>query len=80
MFVWTHEGRPEVIGCILSGPFDELRYIYHEFHLLAEEPIAPATIQDGRRWAPAAGLKRERLTDAPLPTATASARLGQINS
>src|SRR4051794_40545295 len=20
VYVWTHEGRPEVVGCILSGP------------------------------------------------------------
>ncbi|MGH7139175.1 MAG: hypothetical protein ACREHD_25810 [Pirellulales bacterium] len=78
VFVWTHEGRPEVIGCILSGPFDDLRYIYHEFHLLADKPIAPATVQDGRRWAPAEGLKRERLSDAPLPATGSAARLVQM--
>jgi hypothetical protein len=78
VFVWTHEGRPEVIGCILSGPFDRLRYIYHEFHLLADKPIAGADVQDARRWQPAEGLKRERLADAPQPAASASARLVQM--
>jgi hypothetical protein len=78
VFVWTSDGRPELIGCILSGPFGDLRYIYHEFHLLAAKPIAGATIQDGRRWAPADGLKRERLDDVPVPAATASARLVQM--
>lgn len=79
VFVWTHEGRPEVIGCILSGPgANHLRYVYHEFHLLAEKPIAPADIQAGRRWQPAEGLKIERLRDAPKPAESASARLVQM--
>jgi hypothetical protein len=79
VFAWTYRGRPEVIGCILSGPgASDLRYLYHEFHLLAEKPIAPATIQDGRRWEPAEGLKIERLADAPQPADRASARLVQM--
>ena len=79
VFAWTHRGRPEVIGCILSGPgANNLRYIYHEFHLLAEEPIAAATIQDSRRWEPAEGLKIEYLADAPRPADRASARLVQM--
>lgn len=80
VFVWTHDGRPEVIGCILSGPFDQMRYIYQEFHLLADKPIAPATVQNGRRWAPAEGLKVERLDDAPSPAATVTARLTQMRA
>ena len=80
VFAWTHDGRPEVIGCILSGPFNELRYIYQEFHLLADKPIAPATVQNGRRWAPAEGLKVEPLDDAPPPAATATARLTQMRA
>lgn len=80
VFVWTHGGRPEVIGCILSGPFNELRYIYHEFHLLAEKPIAPATVQNGRRWAPAEGLKVEQLSDAAPPAGAATARLTQMRA
>ena len=78
VFVWTHEGRPEVVGCILSGPFDRLRYLYQEFHLLADKPIAAANVQDGRRWQPAEGLKRESLSDAPQPADSASGRLVQM--
>ncbi|HWB11414.1 MAG TPA: hypothetical protein VG826_19445 [Pirellulales bacterium] len=79
VFAWTYRGRPEVIGCILSGPgASNLRYIYDEFHLLAEKPIAAATIQDNRRWEPAEGLKVERLADAPKPADRASGRLVQM--
>jgi hypothetical protein len=79
VFAWTHRGRPEVLGCILSGPAaSNLRYVYHEFHLLAEKPIASTAIQDGRRWEPAEGLKIERLADAPRPADRASQRLVQM--
>ena len=78
IFVWTHEKRPEVIGCIMSGPNGALRRVVHEFHLLGETPIAPAVVQNGRRWKAAEGLKRTRLVDAPPPAASASARLVQM--
>ncbi|HEV3344877.1 MAG TPA: hypothetical protein VG125_31155 [Pirellulales bacterium] len=79
VFAWTYRGRPEVVGCILSGPgANNLRYVYHEFHLLAEKPIAAAAIQDGRRWEPAEGLKIERLADAAGPADRASLRLVQM--
>src|SRR5689334_2119428 len=45
VFVWTHEGRPEVVGCILSGPGGETsRHVFHEFHLLAERPIPAVNV------------------------------------
>ena len=75
VFAWTHQGRPEVIGCILSGPG---KNIWHEFHLVAEEPIAPADIQNGRRWEPAEGLIRDPVPDVPQPAKRASARLAQM--
>lgn len=79
VFAWTHDGNPQVIGCIMSGPDrDNLRKVVHEFHLLAEKPIAPAIVHRGRRWAPKNGLKRERLADAPPPAESVSARLVQI--
>lgn len=78
VFVWTHRGKPEVIGCVLSGPFGDRRNVYQEFHLLAEKPIAPATVQDGRRWAPAQELKRERLSDTLPPASSKAARLAQM--
>lgn len=79
VYVWTHKQRPAVIGCVLSGPgAGNLRYIYHEFHLLAEQPIAPAVIQNERRWEPSEGLNVERLADAPTPADRASSRLAQM--
>ena len=42
VFVWTANGRPQVIGCILSGPGKTERPAYHEFHTLSPEPLGPA--------------------------------------
>jgi hypothetical protein len=79
VFVWTHRGRPEVIGCMLSGPVGGgKRNVFDEFHLLADEPIAPADLQTHRRWAPEAGLKLAPVPDAAAPAATAPARLAQM--
>ncbi|HVX12864.1 MAG TPA: hypothetical protein VHC22_16900 [Pirellulales bacterium] len=78
VFVWSDGETPAVIGCILSGPFDSLRYVYHEFHLLSDKPIAGADVQDGRRWEPATKLERELLADVPPPAGSASGRLVQM--
>lgn len=82
VFVWTLDGRPAVIGGVLSWPSRD-REIYNfsqEFHLLAERPIAPTNLENGRRWAPEKGLKREPLAEAPTPAATGRARLVQMRN
>jgi hypothetical protein len=79
VFVWAHDGRPCVIGCLLSGPSGETnRIAFHEFHLLAEKPIAPAELKTSRQWQPAEGLPRIAIEDAPSPAGTAAGRLTQM--
>jgi hypothetical protein len=78
VFVWTHAGRPEVIGCILSGPSANGRLVFHEFHLLVDKPIAPADLQTHVRWQPAEGLQRTPVPEAPAPADTAAGRLTQM--
>lgn len=80
VFVWTLDGRPAVIGGVLSWP-SRGRQSYNfsqEFHLLAEQPLAPTNLADGRRWAPEEGLKRKPIAEVPMPAATARARLVQM--
>jgi hypothetical protein len=79
VFVWTHAGRPEVIGCILSGPPNQgRRTVFHEFHLLADKPIAPVDLQTRRRWQPAEGLGLTPVPEALSPADTAAGRLTQM--
>jgi hypothetical protein len=79
VFVWTHKGRPEVIGCILSGPGnDAQRLLFHEFHLLAEKPIAPTQLLTPHTWEPKDGVALRPVKDAPPPAKTAAARLTQM--
>jgi hypothetical protein len=79
VFVWSREGLPEAIGCVLSGPRDaEQRNVFHEFHILAPQPIAAVTLHSGRKWAPREGLDRQRVSGAPAPAETAAGRLSQM--
>ena len=79
VFVWTWDDRPEVIGCILSGPREgHRRGVGSEFHLLATEPIAPANLQGRSRWAPKGGLERHPIKGAPKPAESPVLRLTQM--
>jgi hypothetical protein len=79
VFVWTHDGAPEIIGCMLSGPGEGgKRLVFHEFHLLAPKPIAPLVLQTKRRWEPKEGIARDPVPGAPEPAATAAGRLTQM--
>lgn len=79
VFVWAHQGRPEVVGCILSGPGSPTsRHVYHEFHLLADHPIPPVDLHTKRRWGPKEGIKITEVSGAPVPAKTAAARLVQM--
>jgi hypothetical protein len=63
---------------MLSGPSGTQRKVFHEFHILAEQPIAPVALHSGRKWAPKEGLARHALPGAPKPSASAAARLSQM--
>src|SRR4051812_41261336 len=79
VFVWTDEGLPAVVGCLLSGPSGEAnRIIFHEFHVLSDKPIAAADLLTNRKWQPKVGLARQAISGAPKPAATAAARLAQM--
>jgi hypothetical protein len=79
VFVWTRNERPEVIGCVLTGPADnKMRIAFQEFHLLADEPIAPADMHGAFRWAPKEGLTRRKLDAAEDPADAPALRLSQM--
>ena len=79
VFMWTNKGVPAVVGCILSGPSGETnRIVFHEFHLLADKPLAPIDLLTKRKWQPKEGLARIPVADAPKPAPAAGARLAQM--
>lgn len=79
VYVWTLEGRPEVIGCMLSGPADDGgRFVLNELHLVSDKPIAPAALRNGKLWNPERGIASEPLIGAPAPAPAAPARLTQM--
>lgn len=78
VFVWTHEGQPQIVGCVLSGPIGNSRLCFHEFHSLAEGPLTQVDLLTNRRWQPEAGLARTPVKDAPPPAETAAGRLAQM--
>jgi hypothetical protein len=79
VFIWTHHGRPEIIGCLFAGPSrTNRRSIYQEFHLLSEMPLAPIMMPSGARWAPKDGLKLREIDDFEAPAETPALRLAQM--
>jgi len=80
LFVWTLDGRPEVIGTIFTYRYNDLLRRKHEFHSLAAGPLT-ANFRGQRVWAPRqAGVKLQPLPGAPQPAATARERLTQMKN
>lgn len=83
VYVWTHEGRPEVIGSIWAsgGPAPPGKSkLCHTFHSLALGPLE--AYRDGESyWTPMkGGIDLKSFPDAPVPAKTASQRLAQMRS
>ncbi len=78
VFIWTHRGRPEVVGSIFSHPDGDLRVFCHEFHSLSTAVLV--VDRDGpNRWEPQApGVDLKPISGAAAPAPTAAQRLAQI--
>ena len=83
LFVWTRNGRAEVISSVWAIPqktSDGKRRIVHEFQSLATSPIK-AEKSGEAAWSPAeAGIDPQPVPSAPKPAATAELRLIQIRA
>jgi len=81
VFVWTRNGRAEVVGCIGSLPGDgTARGVFHEFHsLTTKKSIMPVDLLTGRKWTPATvGIKPSVVPDAAAPADKPVRRLTQM--
>ena len=81
MFVWTHLGRPEVIGSIWSYEIGGgRRSVVHEFHSLSLETFQEVQV-GAYSWHPRqAGIELKVLADAPPPASDGRLRLIQMRS
>ena len=83
LFVWTQNGRAEVISSIWAIPQktpDGKRRIVHEFQSLATRPIK-AERSGEAAWSPTeAGIAPRPVHGAPRPAATAELRMIQIRA
>ena len=80
-FVWTHGGRPEVVGSIFSWPTanPSQRRVKADFYSFSARPLT-ITSPTGRRWEAAPLAALSALTDAAEPTATPRRRQRQIRA
>ena len=82
LFVWTHQGRPEVVGCILASNSANggTRGVAHEFHSLALQGLPRTKMAGGGGWQPKSGLTMTPFADADPPAKTAALRLAQMRT
>jgi hypothetical protein len=81
VYVWTHQGRAELVGSIFSQPVDEnQRRIMHEFQSLASRPLVAG--RPGRSgWrAEETGITLDVIPDAPVPARNEAGRLAQMRA
>jgi hypothetical protein len=80
-YIWTHQGRPEIIGSIFSQPLDERqRRVMHEFHSLSLQALVNGKPgSSGSGWQPQEpGITLAPVPDAPEPARTEARRLVQM--
>ncbi|MDZ4685967.1 MAG: hypothetical protein SH850_12940 [Planctomycetaceae bacterium] len=81
VFVWTHQGRVEVVGTVfshLATDDPQQRFIAHSFHSLSLQPLA-AERRESKAWSiQVPGLKPEPIPGAPMPAKSAALRLAQM--
>jgi hypothetical protein len=80
VFVWTHAGRPVIVGSIFSHPELGRRIVCHEFHSLAEGTLLPERGPGEQSWAPQGTAPMLPLHDASAPEASPARRQLQMRS
>jgi hypothetical protein len=77
-YVWTREGRPEVVGSIWSYKADaSRRTIVHEFDSLADSPLVEMRIGQGV-WSQRRVIGPRLVPGAPAPASSPRARTTQV--
>ncbi len=82
VFVWTCQGRAEVIATLFSFPTIGPRQLYHEFHSLSLSVLDVSRAgTHASTWTPLApGIELAALTGAAAPAQSAAQRLSQMRA
>jgi hypothetical protein len=80
VYVWTFQGRPQIIGSIFSHPEEGKRVVCHEFHSLATGTLDPERENAAEKWKPKASIKFEPFKGIAAPDAAPGRRLAQMRS
>ena len=81
IYVWTRDGRPEVIGSMFSQAENGERNVIHEFHTLAQTTLIVGRPKDVKRqWAPKGTLAIQQLESATAVAQTPAKRLTQMRA
>jgi hypothetical protein len=82
VWVWTRQGRPEVVGC-LGAYLDQNNRLngFHEFHSLTLKPLQKVQVGKDHSWQSRnAGVDLKLLNDADAPAANDKLRLIQMRA
>jgi hypothetical protein len=80
IYVWTRQGNAEAVACFWRNPgSDGTVSVVHELHSLSPA-VLRSLGKDSDSWQPKAGLKRQLLSEAPLPASSAIGRLQQMRA
>lgn len=81
VFIWTYQGRPEVVASIFSHPTsDGQRVLCHELHSLSQAVLV-VDRDSPNRWEPQApGLDLKPIEGAPAPADSPARRLVQLRA
>ena len=78
IYVWTRQGCAEAVACFWRSTNGEGKLsVAHELHSLSPD-VLTSERAGPKRWQPKAGVPRQIVPDAPVPAATATARLQQM--
>jgi hypothetical protein len=80
VYVWTHQGRPQVVVSVHKFFTPRLKHMSTEFHSLALEGLTAFRSGQNVWHPPHAGIELKPIPSAPMPAGTTAQRLRQMRS
>ena len=82
VFLWTHKGRPQIVGCIGSWTIDDkTRGVFEELQSLSDQPLGKTKLDQTSSWqSRVGGVEFNEIEDAPAPETDSVKRLEQMQT